>query len=288
MAGAYPDVPAHRMAWDRDGTVGLIFNGGFGAAPVTMSAAQRAAGNNEWSDFMHFWDNAGTFGYAFVFPEARTVVGYSLQIAGTAGSTVNSVQWSPNTTNGQDGTWNNATQLDFLNNGGTANTPYMRNSIMAMGAAAGATGVRFVRTGGNGSHHPTTNWHLYGAPLSAPHRLRFWHPTSDAEVGGAYFDWGDVPRSTEILRDFRVRNPSATLTAGGVVVSSEALTPGSPSHASMHTFSLDGVNFFSSLNIGNLAPGAVSATVRVRRATPSESQLGLWWTRIVAHAGAWS
>ncbi len=298
MAGNYPDVPAARMSYDRDGsTVAHISSGGvvstYGAGTVTdfnrEIATSRAvihstfSGNNNWG---------------ILFPEPRDINAYHITWDSDNGTgiSLNQVEYSTNTTTLADGTWTTIHASfgnTYIGIGGPTNVIALRNSITSTGLITGVKALRWnVSSGGNAAsdNFRLCLMHLYGAPSAgqAPNRLRFWLPATNAEVGGAYMDWGNVPASTTINRDIRVKNPSATLTANDVVLSSEALTPGSPSHASMHTFSTDNVNFFSSLNIGNLAPGAISAVVRVRRTTTAGSQLSLWWTRIVAQAGSWT
>jgi hypothetical protein len=128
--------------------------------------------------------------------------------------------------------------------------------------------------------------HLYGSPSSAPDRLRIWHPSLDQEVGGAYFDWGNVPRGAVLQRQFRVKN-GRSLTAKSVSLSVEALTEASPAVVPMYAFSLDGATWSSSLVLGDLAPGATSAVVTVRFTCDPTAQLGLWTQRIVATAAQW-
>jgi hypothetical protein len=289
VAGFYPDVPGRRMAWDRDGTVGIVTNVTFGTLEVVLSQAQRDNGNDEsGATLMHNFSGGAGRGYAFIFPEPRDVVGVYVgsPFYNTGNSGLN-LHWSDDTTNGMDGTWTAVSGLTLQDGALKAG---MRNAILGTSLSA-AAGIRFTKTGGVGTTaHNISNVHIYGDPASgeAPNRLRFWHPTSDAEAAGAFFDWGDVPADTTLSRDIRVKNPSGTLTAHDVTITSEALTPGSPSHASMHTFSLNNVDYFASLNIGDLTPGEVSTTIRVRRETPAGAQLGLWWTRMVAQAGSWS
>ena len=68
----------------------------------------------------------------------------------------------------------------------------------------------------------------------------------------------------------------------------DVLTDGSPSVPGQHTLSFGGGSFLSQVNVGDLAPGAVSGIVTFRRVTPSNAQLGLWSFRVFAESTAWS
>ena len=288
MAGAYPDVPAPRMAYDRDGTYCGRTDTAFGSPPTEMSNAQKTTLNDE-SVLTHIDQGlGGDVGYVFVFPEPRDIKGFVTQVTGTSGDTNLSWSgaWSTNTTNGIDGTWTALT--------GTTRSPHgdaaQRSGIIALNGPA-AKGFRFQVTMVSGSNNAFLQTiHLYGAPSAgqAPNRLRGWHPTLDEEIGGAYFDWGDVPRSSTIYRDFRIKNPSATLTAQNVTLTREALTDVSPSNVSQHMFSTDGGStWFNSVNIGDLDPGEISSIITLRRDSVSNAVLSVHALRLVATASAW-
>jgi hypothetical protein len=130
------------------------------------------------------------------------------------------------------------------------------------------------------------NVHLYGepAPGENPNRLALWHPTLDQRVTPAYFDWGNVPRSSSADRLFRVKNVSSTLTASSVRVAMEALTDTTPSVPGQHSISSDGTTFLAQVNIGSLSPGAISGPLTLRRVIPSNAVLSLWSFRVFAES----
>jgi hypothetical protein len=276
------------MAFDRDGTVGVHVNIGTGSVITTLTGSQMAGISDEsLSDgFSVATGSSGTFALVLLFPEARDFVAYHLNALTATNGSWNELQWSNNTTNGVDGTWTTVETIGVSHE----SVPAMRTAIRSI-SVTGATALRFKATASGG----TTNrrvlaLHLYGSPSTGanPDRLRLWHPTLDQEVGGAHFDWGDVARSTVLTKTFRVKNNSATLTANSIALSMEAPTDTSPTNVSAHKFSPDGSTFTSTLNIGNLAPGAISSVVTLQRDTSSVAALSLWWTRIVASASSWT
>lgn len=295
MAGSYPDVPGRRMAYDRDGTsvVDLYINGGTTSA---VSAANIGAINDEDSSSYVAFDNAilggHTVGLGFLFPEQRDLVAYHADtnsfISGSTPGAPLQLQWSNNTTNGIDGTWTNI----LTNWADDASSVVSMRDNVRTASASGATAVRFLfrMASGSGRTFEPRTFHLYGSPSSgaAPDRLLFYDPVSAAEVGGAYFDWGDIARGSSVSRDFRIHNPSSTLTANSVVVSIEALTDTSPSNTGQHEFSTNGGSTWATTaSVGNLAPGSTSSTITVRRVTNTSAVLGLWWARLVASASSW-
>lgn len=271
MAGSYSDVPGPRMAYDRDGSQGFRQGGGY---VTSMSAAHMTIWNNEAGDDIGaFGENPG-----IIFPELRDIVGICVQMNDGYGG----MQTSTDTTNGLDGTW---AWLAGANHGNTTGSNHRTTW-----SAVSATGVKAVKViKGSGSNRFHYGLHLYGKPSAgaAPDRLRIWHPTLDQEASGAYFDWGDVARSTSADRTFRVYNPSA-LTARSVFLSSEALTDTSPSTTSQHLFSFDGSAFATSVDIGDIPPGTASGLVTVRRDLSSAAGIGTWALRLVAAAASYS
>lgn len=291
MAGTYPDVPGPRMAYDRDGTilVRVLHSSGTAAAfdGISTMNAETGAGVTLASGTSP--SELGTIGAVLIFPEARDVVGayHGIHLAWNNGTpTYNGMYWSPDTTNGIDGTWNfvhaPARQSE-------TNAIAMRDNIASC-SLTGVKGLAFRGTVGSaGGRLIRARVHVYGQPTVAPsNRLQIWHPTLNEEVGGAYFDWGDIARGSTVTREFRVHNPSASLTANAVDVTMEALSDTSPSNTGQHEFSVGGGAWGSTASLGNLAPGATSGAVALRRVTVGSAALSLWWTRMVASAASWS
>lgn len=292
MAGSYPDVPGRRMAYDRDGSfVGLA---DFNLGTVTEWAVgdKQNVNNEDSSDevIMPLINGTENRALVIVFPEARNVVGYCYAYGIGDGVVNQSAETSTDTTNGIDGTW--TAQAGW--SAGAFTKAFLRNNIAAV-TWNGIRGIRIRHTvtpnPGNTVVRSVAAFHLYGdiAAGQSVDRLRFWDPTLDQEVGGAFFDWGDTPRNTTATKTFRVKNNSATLTANAVSLLFEALTNSTPSLLSQFAFSTDGVNFAAApIALGNLLPGALTGVITVRRTLDPNAALSLWTARMVADATSWS
>lgn len=284
MAGFYPDVPAPRMAYDRDGTV-FVRTDTNRLNPSIQSQAVARAMNDDVVAF-----NTVSSGYAtLIFPELRDVVGYIVNFEGQVGTNNLGIWTSVNTTNGVDGAWVN--RGNWVNSSATVGQ--MRTAIQTVNYL----GVKAISFGG----YPSGGWwshgamHVYGT-ISAgqtPDRLRLWHPTLDealddnTSADGAWLDFGDATRNTSADKTFRIKNNSSTLTANSISITTDALTNASPTLLTQFTFS-DGGAFNTTLNIASLAPGALSSVITIRRTTPSNAALSLWSLRVTADPGSWS
>lgn len=291
MAGSYPDVPGLRMAYHRDGTIGFRSNSGFTVNPTVFSQANLQSLNDyNLGSSAHSLGTQENAGYGLIFPEPRDIHGSQLYLSTDFNPpNMGSYQWSTNTTTGIDGTWTTgpAAVNSFATVANRGDKSF-RDPIQTL-SFTGVKAIRFAISTGNVSTSAFVTWQVFGKPAAgeAPDRLRFWHPVHDQEVDGAFFDWGDVGQSTTLLRDFRVKNPSSTLTAQQVSLTFEALTDTTPSNVSAHNLSLDGVTFTPSVNLGDLAPGQISPTIRARRVTPSNAVVGLHLVGMVASAAGW-
>lgn len=288
MAGNYPDVPSHRIAYDRDGTAVVHING---AGTITeLTTAQKQALNDETisSSFGILDDNDPDNYIALIFAELRDILGYFV-MQNTGSLTPLSLEKSTDTTNGQDGTWVTVVNPYTSRDDDEASNLY-RSAINSI-SALGIKGLRFKMDPSPGSSTDPVNMiHLYGGIASGQTSyLKFWQPSpTDAEVAGAFFDWGNTPRGSSADKTFRIKNTHGTLTANSITISVEALTDTAPSVPGQFLLSTDGVTFTASINIGNLASGAISGTLYVRRNTASNAVLGVWAARLLAIAGNWT
>lgn len=194
------------------------------------------------------------------------------------------LQWSSDTTNGQDGTW--ATALASYNGIATLNKNDFRSQIQAM-TVTSCTALRFNTLTGSFSSTNMFNFHLYGAidPAGSPNRLRIID-MSNADIA-AQLDFGNIPQRNTATKQFKVLNNSASQTANNITVTLSASTDATPSIVGQFQVSTDNVAYANAVNIGNLAPGA-STTLYVRDAVASNAQLGSWTARIVAHPTSWT
>lgn len=293
MAGNYPDVPSWRMAWDRDGTQAYLIRAIYNDI-IPVASADMITLNSENELFVTFnvQDSAAGNKLMLWFPEKRDVDGFFINATGDGQESPQqvSVEVSTDTTNGIDGTW---TQIKAAYMTPQSVLPTYRTNIQSS-TALGVRAIRFVWAQTTSFGHVRSKaFHVYGEPIPGanPNRLSLWHPTLDQRITPAHFDWGDVPRSSSADKQFRVKNLSSTLTANSIRVAQEALADaasGNPSVPGQHTLSVDGTTFLAQVNVGALAPGALSGVVTLRRNTPSNAQLGVWAHRVFAEAGSWS
>lgn len=253
MAGAYPDPPSYRMAWDEDGT--QMFNL---STFAQFSESSMRALNSERGNTV-----ATSNGVVVIFPELRDLD--AIWLNGDTGNVSTAV--SVDTTNGSDGTWTSGPTVPVVADTGNPLGVRWRSSI-ASSTALGIKAIRFTVSN-------LRNIHLYGeiSPEVTEDRIEFWHPTADQKQPPNWFDWGNTPRQSTGQVAFRLKNMSPTLTANDVVVSMDALTDTTPSVPAQHLLSLDAVHWYSSIDLGDIAPNGLSPVAYLRRVTPSNAVL---------------
>ena len=289
MAGNYPDVPGHRIPYDRNGSVGFHLSST--GVITSLSATRLVGGNDEDPGSTNYLDNQPNSTdttlqrTGIILPEPHDVVGFYFSTnGGFPGSAL--VETSVNTTNGLDGTWVNQGTAASFNKTNSKNA--MRSQISAV-TWSGIVGVRVGWQGGAGEQY-VYSLHVYGSPSAgeAPDRLRFWDPVLNQQVAGHHADLGDLSRNTVTSKTFRVHNPSVTLTAYSVGLTTEALTDSSPTNVGQYEFSVNSGAYASTANLGDLAPGATSPIITWRRTTPASAALSVWNVRAVASAASYA
>ena len=121
-----------------------------------------------------------------------------------------------------------------------------------------------------------------------PDSLRFWQNSTDAEVGGGYFDFGDTTGGGTYTIDFKLRNISATYQANGISLSCETLSDADPSLIPQVLVSLDGVSYAETVNVGNLAASTTTDTLYVQLNVAGGAQDGACEVRMVALPTSWT
>lgn len=287
MAGSYPDVPNDRLSWDRDGTLACWFSGV--VEPAEFTEEQRRKLNSE-AGLLAFQLGTGLAGetggvgwIAFIFPAQRTISHYWLLMRIFDNAAATALAYSNDTTNGLDGAW--TTIVNPYTFDTTDPIPEYRTNIVALASPVTCKAIRFGYDASTGSD--VVQWyhvHLFGdfAAGAQPDRLDLWDPVADAALGPAALDWGDTTQGSASTRTFRVKNRSATKTAGAVTLTRESLNDPDPSWNSQRFFSLDAVTWSTSLAIGDLAPGEISDVVHYRRTTLATAESGLQAGRIIA------
>jgi hypothetical protein len=269
MAGFYPDVPGQRFAYHLDGTKIYLLDDSNVLTDITSIAATI---NDEDADYA----NVGIGRIIFLFPEKRNLSGYYFDgyFQGT------NLYVSSDTTTLLDGTWTSIANPWIANNVGDP-LPEYRQNINPI-TAGSVKALKFTNSPGNG--YRIYSIHLYGsiAATENPDRLIFWNATLDQATDGPYFDWGDVVQGQSYTKTFRIKNNSSSKTAQSIGLSAGAETFGMAVQ-----FSTDNVTYTPTLTIGDLAPGAISSTVYVKRSVPASEPLQLQVCRFKASAGSW-
>ena len=292
MAGNTIDERADRIEYDLDGTLIYYHSGSFTYPdPLTTlfsNAQLRQLNDSNNVDVVISGGANSVQKFMIVFAEPMTITGYYLGAHCTGGGAAAWINYSTNSTNGVDGTWL-STGWTYFNSG---DPNYMKNNVLA----TNLTNVKYIigywQTGASSS--PSTslrNIQIYGYPTAGKptRRLEFWHPTTDAEASAALFDYAEQPQGATVGKTFRVKNMSATETANAIVVSAgEVMKDATPTLATQVSVSTDDITYTSTINIGNLAPGAISPVLYHRWAIPSNAQFLLQSLRVSAIAGSWT
>lgn len=186
------------------------------------------------------------------------------------------VDTSEDTTDGLNGTWTrqltetSSEQIGFDSDGQFQDR--YRTRIRAFDVA----NVRGIRLSGISPGPDATEefkfrrLHVYAnIPETAGERLMFWHPTLDQSLRAPDMDCGDLQLSQSVTKTFRVKNMSATQTATSIAITREVATNsgGGTLFTEGFKISSDDATYGDTLNIGNLAPGAVSSVLYVRYST---------------------
>lgn len=269
----YPDSTRPRRAYDRDGSLVFVVDGGTStpvsdadAAELNTSSADGgvAVSTNEW--------------LAIVFPTLLTIEAMFLAHGGTSNTTV-SVESSTNSTDGQDGDWTAEDDI-AINRGDTVVSGATWRDDLVTGLDIDAKAIRvspgtsFWRT-----------WHIHaGGPDQDPAGLVI----RDGDFVGildSILDWRRTPRASSKDREITVVNESAQ-TALGVVLSIEA-AESNDEFATQHYLSTNDRDFTAVLDLGEIAPHSRSTIITVRRVTPENATLGARAARLVAVAASW-
>ena len=266
---AYPLLPDHRMPWDVDGT--LVYEGTMDAGATTVLTDTLKQALQDESDIDEY-GSAGsyhTYNHAvlwFFFPEQREITGiYSRMSDGgglNAQVAITDMQGSNDTGNGLDGTWETASLPAGVP--GRTNAFSWRSEIKPVSFTGPKKNLRIRNNGSGGNYKQWMIAHIYGEAAAGQmaHDLVFINhdDTPGVEYTGPE-DFGDQPLGTTVVREFRLKNTSATRTATNVNIQLN--------DADFAMAAAAGGPWVVTLNIASLLPGAESATFYVRCTTPA-------------------
>jgi hypothetical protein len=288
----YTAFSDRRMPWDNDGTVLLLYDDYplIGANQAYPSGANCLALNG------YTGPNVGHDGttmswptHVLFFPEQRevTAMWYSASAGIASGISVQDVKGSNDTVNGVDGTWETAS---YTPPAGVRHAPMIswdqwRSEIFPISFTGGKRTIRLrthaVNPGGGGNQ--LSFLHVYGEKVAGQTPDDVIYINHDDTPGVEYTapeDFGDQPLGTTVVRQFRVKNASATKTANTVNIQC---------NDSDFAISTDNVNWVATINIASLAAGAQSATMYVRCTTPAAGNaLGPRFARIITTVASYT
>lgn len=286
MAGNYMDAPGKRLAYDRDGTIGVVATSAGLATQLTST--QLVQMNSETETGMTVASGTSFQKLALVFPVPVDLK--AIFLAPLATSYTFLIETSLDTTTGLDGTW--TAQGNALVSGNVRPNYRIASNLTVPGVSNAALAIRGIRlTSTTSTINQLKAFHVYAdtSASATTDRLSFWMPTTDAKVPANYFDWGNVPRSTTADIQFRLKNLSGTLNANNINAYVESLTPGSPTISGMHLLSADGGSTFApSITLATIAPGAISPLLVLRRVVPANAQISVWSARVAADVTTWA
>lgn len=266
----YPALPDRRMPYDNDGT--LVYDGTnlVGAAAVLSGAEMIELNDNDQTLAKSgIGGSAATHRLYFFFPEQREITGIWCQAVGaTGGFAFASITGSNDTANGEDGTWETASMPGGypagIGGAGAIAFDVWRSGIKAVSFTGPKKNVRISATipGTTAARWHVVHWYGEAAAGAMAHDLVYInHDDTPGVEFTAPEDFGDQPLGTTVVRQFRIKNTSATRTATGIniqcndpdfVIAESAAGP-----------------WVVTINLASLAPGAESPTYYIRLTTPA-------------------
>ena len=266
-----PDAP--RLDWDR-WAVAVELDGD-GVYERDLDESERQTLNDETDD--HYT----TDGWIVILPPVPFDL-EAMMLASSTTSQLRDPEWSADTTNGEDGTWQPIPAYD--DPGDDTDTTSIGDEWTTAWRTVDLAGVRGIRWGSSSSvasRADIEGIHLYGYPSEEPDGLALWAADADEPLPPNAFDFGNVLRGETPQAAFRVRNRGDD-TAEGVKVKGETLTSRYDTIADAVEFSDDdGGTWVSELELGDLSGDTTTGELLVRVSLPDDVRLGFFAVRIV-------
>ena len=289
----YSAIPDRAIPYHLDGSVVKFISGTLGVIKSFSEAEMLELNDTDFTAVNWGSSALNEAGNVVVFfPELRDIsaIFAVLQSIATSGAIqaqpMNNLQGSADTTNGLDGTWVDATMT-----GGYP--PYAlgfddwRKGLKTFTGLTGVKAIRFAATTVPSGFYSDglRVLHIYGHKTSGetPDDILFL----DAEDADAEFDspldFADRPAGTSVIRQIKVKNASASLTATNLVVT--VVDPVDNIRVSDDA----GGPWLTSQTFASLAAGASSAIIYVKCETAAPpTPLGPMRAPIKAVVGAWT
>lgn len=280
---AYPTLPDRRMAWDIDGTkvyLGANINGPQYLEPAGSMTNANSFDTPDYNNQRYFGSASRSFW--FFFPELRIVTAYWgwWYVSQWGGyNTVQSISGSADSTNGLDGTWESAYLPAGLPSRDYAYS--WRSSIKPCSFTQPIKVFRISASyGDDGYYTAMAQQHIYGhkASWETPNDIVFVDASSGIEFP-IDLDWGDLPLSAPVKKQFKVKNVSSTMTANTIQLTCSDTD---------FTISEDDVTYGTTINLSSLTAGSSSSTYYVKGIPPADGLPGPRAPRIKLTVGSWT
>lgn len=289
----YTALPDRRMPYDNDGTVVYTTTDNQNSASFALHTPNLVLTQTQMQELQDT-DQAtvmaelstGSDGSAalwWFFPEQREVTGAIFIHQGGPDSTA--MGGSNDSTNGIDGTWETPSTPSGSPFQNYSAVDQWRNAIRPISFTGPKRNFRAILAL-NSSGAANATWylaHVYGekgAGQTPDDVIYIDHDTTPGVEYASPEDFGDQPLGTTVVRQFRLKNTSATKTANAIDVQC---------NDSDFAISTDGVTWVVTINIASLGPGAQSATMYVRCTTPAPGNLlGPRFGRIVTTVASYT
>lgn len=278
----YPALTDRRIPYDNDGTLNYQGTDTSGATSAMTSATAIELQDEDYAAVGYDPTSGARLWNFLFFPEQREVTAfYSMRAGRNTGQLDSSVSadavlGSNDTANGVDGTWETASLPSGIPTH-TGNNFDWRSGIKPVSFTGPKQTIRVqhpASTAGLGG--AAQIMHIYGeaAPAAMTHDLVF---INHDDTPGAVFqtpeNFGDQPLGTTVVRQWRLKNTSATKTATNINIQC---------NDAEFAISTDGITWVVTIAIASLGPGAESATMYVRCTTPAPgAALGPRFGRII-------
>ena len=279
MAGFYPDIANYRMSYDTDGA--SLFYWSSATAIYNFTESQMRNANSENNDVAYSVNHSsGQSMIGLVFPELRYIYGYFINI----GFIPTSAEYSINTTTGLDGTWFSVDQTSFTVSSKILSEYRIDINTLTMNSGNPVKAIRFV---GQSTNPLIKAFHIYGKKANASDRIVFWHPTLNQEVSPSYFDFGDINRNTESIKQFRLKNASTNRSANNIILTIDTTNILTPDIADQFLLSSDNVQYTESLILDFLQYNGISNIFYIKKQPVLESAYGPYTLRIKTNPQVW-
>lgn len=282
----YPTLPDRAIPYHMDGTVIKAISLSSGTMKNYSASEMEELNDQDYTDVEASRGDVNDERTVIFFPHKMDIYGlFGLAYCYDNWSEPIDVEWSDDTTNGVDGTWQNVTAPSGFN-GKTHNFDSWREDV----ADIEALGCTALRIHWEDNHTGVLDYklrilHLYGQKTAGeePDDIIFLDPdNADAEFPTPMVH-GDIPAGTSNILQFKIKNTSSSLTASNI-----DLVVNDPEDI-VRISDSSGGPWNVSMNLSSLGPGATSAVYYVKAEAPAPpTALEPKRAPIEVTVGAWS